>query len=92
VYRTLAELAAAERISRSSVCRVVRLTRLAPDMVDRILPIGGRLLRSRGSWSRGSRGVCQHGRVAWRVRLLNRVPAGPWAQVGRSARAVVAGG
>jgi hypothetical protein len=34
---TLAELADAERISRSYVCRVLRLTLLAPDIVERIL-------------------------------------------------------
>ena len=39
-YGTLAELAYAERISRSYVCRVLRLTLLAPDIVERIL--GGR--------------------------------------------------
>ena len=33
----LAELADAERISRSYVCRVLRLTLLAPDIVERIL-------------------------------------------------------
>ena len=31
------ELADAERISRSYVCRVLRLTLLAPDIVERIL-------------------------------------------------------
>ncbi len=36
-HATLAELADAERISRSYVCRVVRLTLLAPDIVERIL-------------------------------------------------------
>jgi hypothetical protein len=36
-YGTLAELAAAERISRSYVCRVLGLTLLAPDIVERIL-------------------------------------------------------
>jgi len=36
-YATLAELADAERISRSYVCRVLRITLLAPDIVDRIL-------------------------------------------------------
>jgi hypothetical protein len=36
-YGTLAELAAAERISRSYICRVLRLTLLAPDIVERIL-------------------------------------------------------
>jgi hypothetical protein len=36
-YGTLAELAAAERISRSYVCRILRLTLLAPDIVERIL-------------------------------------------------------
>jgi hypothetical protein len=36
-YGTIAELAAAERISRSYVCRVLRLTLLAPDIVERIL-------------------------------------------------------
>ena len=36
-YGTLAELADAERISRSYVCRVLRLTLLAPDIIERIL-------------------------------------------------------
>jgi hypothetical protein len=36
-YGTLAELSAAERISRSYICRVLRLTLLAPDIVKRIL-------------------------------------------------------
>jgi hypothetical protein len=36
-FGTLAELADAERISRSYVCRVLRLTLLAPDLVERIL-------------------------------------------------------
>ena len=36
-HATLAELADAERISRSYVCRVVRLTLLAPDIVEIIL-------------------------------------------------------
>jgi hypothetical protein len=36
-YGTLAELADAERISRSYVCRVLRFTLLAPDIVERIL-------------------------------------------------------
>jgi hypothetical protein len=36
-FGTLAELAEAERISRSCVCRVLRLTLLAPDIVERIL-------------------------------------------------------
>jgi hypothetical protein len=36
-FGTLAELAAAEGISRSYVCRVLRLTLLAPDVVERIL-------------------------------------------------------
>ena len=36
-YATLAEMADAERISRSYVCRVLRLTLLAPDIVERIL-------------------------------------------------------
>jgi hypothetical protein len=36
-YGTLAELADAERISRSYVSRVLRLTLLAPDIVERIL-------------------------------------------------------
>src|ERR687897_535100 len=37
VYTGLADLADAERISRSYVCRVLRLTLLAPDIVERIL-------------------------------------------------------
>jgi hypothetical protein len=36
-YGTLAELSAAARISRSYVSRVLRLTLLAPDIVERIL-------------------------------------------------------
>jgi hypothetical protein len=36
-FGTLAELAYAERISRSYVCRVLRLTLLAADIVERIL-------------------------------------------------------
>jgi hypothetical protein len=36
-FGTLADLADAERISRSYVCRVLRLTLLAPDIVERIL-------------------------------------------------------
>jgi hypothetical protein len=36
-YETLTELSAAERISRSYICRVLRLTLLAPDIVDRVL-------------------------------------------------------
>jgi hypothetical protein len=36
-FGTLAELADAERISRSYVCRVLRLMLLAPDIVERIL-------------------------------------------------------
>jgi hypothetical protein len=36
-YGTLADLADSERISRSYVCRVLRLTLLAPDIVERIL-------------------------------------------------------
>ena len=36
-FGTLAGLADAERISRSYVCRVLRLTLLAPDIVERIL-------------------------------------------------------
>ena len=44
-YGTLAELADAERISRSYVSRVLRLTLLAPDVIERILygrPTAGR--------------------------------------------------
>jgi hypothetical protein len=36
-YATLAEMADAERISRSYVSRILRLTLLAPDIVERIL-------------------------------------------------------
>ena len=36
-FGNLAEIADAERISRSYVCRVLRLTLLAPDIVERIL-------------------------------------------------------
>ena len=37
VHTGLADLADAERINRSYVCRVLRLTLLAPDLVERIL-------------------------------------------------------
>jgi hypothetical protein len=36
-YGTLAEMADAERISRSYVSRILRLTLLAPDIIERIL-------------------------------------------------------
>ena len=36
-HGTLGEMAAAERISRSYVSRILRLTLLAPDIVERIL-------------------------------------------------------
>ena len=39
-YGTLAELSAAERISRSYICRVLRLTLLAPDIVERTMDGG----------------------------------------------------
>ena len=39
-YGTLAELSAAERISRSYICRVLRLTLLAPDIVERVMDGG----------------------------------------------------
>ena len=34
-YGALSELSAAERISRSYICRILRLTLLAPDIVER---------------------------------------------------------
>ena len=43
-YGTIAELAIAENINQSYVCRVLRLTLLAPDIVEAILdgqPKGG---------------------------------------------------
>jgi hypothetical protein len=36
-FGTLADLADSERISRSYVCRVLRLTLLAPDIIEQIL-------------------------------------------------------
>jgi hypothetical protein len=39
-YGTLAELADAERINRSYISRVLRLTLLAPEIVERILEAG----------------------------------------------------
>src|SRR5262245_48426410 len=36
-YASITELAAAERINQSYVCRVLRLTLLAPDLVEAIL-------------------------------------------------------
>lgn len=47
-YGTLVELADTERISRSYVCRVLRLTQLAPDIVERVMD-GGRRLGSHSS-------------------------------------------
>ena len=40
VYTGMAELADAERINRSYVCRILRLTLLAPDIVERIFDGG----------------------------------------------------
>jgi len=37
VYGTITELAAAENINQSYVCRILRLTLLAPDIVEAIL-------------------------------------------------------
>jgi hypothetical protein len=39
-YGTLAELSAAERISRSYICRVLCLTLLAPDIIERVMDGG----------------------------------------------------
>jgi hypothetical protein len=36
-YATITELAAAEKINQSYVCRLLRLTLLAPDIVEKIL-------------------------------------------------------
>ena len=36
-YASVTELAAAEKINHSYVCRMLRLTLLAPDVVERIL-------------------------------------------------------
>jgi hypothetical protein len=52
-YATLAELADAERISRSYVSRVLRLTLLAPEIVERI---------SRDGRRQGCRSCCSHSR------------------------------
>jgi hypothetical protein len=66
-YATLAELAGAERISRSYVCRVLRLTLLAPDIVERILdgrPTAGlsRLMQAFPvEWAKQSRSWCAEG-------------------------------
>jgi hypothetical protein len=48
-YGTLAELSAAEQISRSYICRVMRLTLLAPDIIERVID-GDRPPDSPGSW------------------------------------------
>jgi hypothetical protein len=37
IYVTISELAAAEKINQSYVCRVLRLTLLAPDTIEKIL-------------------------------------------------------
>jgi hypothetical protein len=64
-YATLAEMADAERISRSYVSRVLRLTLLAPDIVERILdgrPTAGlaQLLRPFPiEWERQRERFCQ---------------------------------
>ena len=39
-YGPLAELSAAERISPSYICRVLRLTLLAPDIIERVMDGG----------------------------------------------------
>jgi hypothetical protein len=39
-YGTLAELSAEERISRSYICRVLRLPLLAPDIIERVMDGG----------------------------------------------------
>ena len=61
---TLAELADAERISRSYVCRVLRLTCLAPDIVEAILdgrqPKGLRLAE-----------VLGNGPLAWKEQRMS---------------------
>jgi hypothetical protein len=41
-YATIAEIAAAEKINLSYLCRVLRLTLLAPDIVEAVL--NGRLM------------------------------------------------
>jgi hypothetical protein len=41
-YGTIAEIAAAEKINESYVGRVLRLTPLAPDIVEAVLHVAGR--------------------------------------------------
>jgi len=48
VYGTVAELAAAERINASYVSRVLRLTLLAPDLIDGLLDGQSALTLARG--------------------------------------------
>jgi hypothetical protein len=48
-YGTLAELSAAEQISRSYICRVMRLTLLAPDIIERVID-GDRPPDTPSSW------------------------------------------
>jgi hypothetical protein len=50
-YGTLAGLSAAERISRSYICRALRLTLLAPDIIERVMD-GGRRPGSHDFWTR----------------------------------------
>jgi hypothetical protein len=50
-YATLAEIAAAERISCSYICRVLRLTLLAPDIIEHVM-VGSPRLGLPGFWSR----------------------------------------
>ena len=56
VYGSVAEIAEAEKISKSHVSRILRLALLAPDLVEAILAAGGRTSVA-GSWS----GRCRWG-------------------------------
>jgi hypothetical protein len=88
-YGTLAELSAAEQTSRSYICRVLRLTLLARDVVERIMdgePTAG-LDRS----SRVSTGVTTRSRfvtIAW---FHDTTPAGPIRSSSRWSRMRSAG-
>ena len=70
-YGTLAELSAAERISRSYICRVLRLTLLAPDIVERVMDGGA------DGWACAALGAVS-GRVGEAARaVLNPVAGKP---------------
>jgi hypothetical protein len=76
---SLAELSAAERISRSYICRVLRLTLLAPDIVERVMY---------GGPTAGLARLLEPFPVEWDKQgeqLLTRYPANPMVSSGSAS-------